>query len=71
VRFFNQGPPIKKEHKELLFRKFSRLPGSDKIRGTGLGLFIVRQIMEKHGGNISLEPGEGGNTFVLTLRDGG
>jgi hypothetical protein len=26
--------------------------------------------MEKHGGNISLEPGEGGNTFVLTLRDG-
>jgi signal transduction histidine kinase len=70
VRFFNQGPPIKKEQKELLFRKFSRLPGSDKIRGTGLGLFIVRQIMEKHGGNISLEPGEGGNTFVLTLRDG-
>jgi len=71
VRFFNQGPPIREEQKELLFRKFSRLPGSDKIRGTGLGLFIVKQILEQHGGNISLEPGEGGNTFILTLRDGG
>jgi signal transduction histidine kinase len=70
VRFYNDGPPIKEEQKELLFRKFSRLPGSDKIRGTGLGLFIIKQIMEQHGGTISLEPGDRGNTFVLTLRDG-
>jgi two-component system NtrC family sensor kinase len=70
VKFFNQGPPINEAQKELLFKKFSRLPGSDKIRGTGLGLFIVKQILERHGGAISLEPGDRGNTFVLTLRDG-
>jgi two-component system NtrC family sensor kinase len=70
VKFFNQGPPINEAQKELLFKKFSRLPGSDKIRGTGLGLFIIKQIMEQHGGTISLEPGDRGNTFVLTLHDG-
>jgi len=69
VRFFNEGPLIKEEQQEMLFRKFSRLPGSDKIRGTGLGLFIVKQIVEKHGGAIRLEPSEHGNTFVLTLHD--
>jgi len=68
VKFFNQGPPINEAQQELLFKKFSRLPGSDKIRGTGLGLFIVKQILERHGGSISLEPGDRGNTFVLTLR---
>ena len=70
VRFFNEGLPIKEAQKEFLFKKFSRLPGCEKIKGTGLGLFIVRQIIEKHGGHISVEPGNRGNTFVFTLQDG-
>ena len=52
-----------------LFQKFSRSEdaGKTNIQGTGLGLFVARQIMEAHNGKIWAEsPGEGmGSTFYL------
>jgi signal transduction histidine kinase len=40
-----------------------------RIKGTGLGLFIVRSVVERHGGRVYAESaGEGlGSTFTLTL----
>jgi signal transduction histidine kinase len=53
-----------------IFRKFGRLPNamSDKVGGTGLGLYLAHEIVKLHGGNIRLEskPG-GGTTFTVTL----
>jgi two-component system, NtrC family, sensor kinase len=67
VCFYNSCAPIKEEQKNLLFQKFSRLPGAEKIKGTGIGLFITRQIVEKHGGKIWMEPQAQGNDFIFTL----
>jgi two-component system NtrC family sensor kinase len=50
----NDSEGIPPEKIKLLFRKFSRLdtPEYDGKRGTGLGLYICKEIIEKHGGEI-------------------
>jgi len=67
ISFYNDGEPITAEHKDLLFKKFSRLPGSQRIKGTGLGLFIIKEIIQKHNGHIWVEPRAEGNEFIFTL----
>jgi signal transduction histidine kinase len=73
VRFAvrDDGPGIDPDQAELLFRPFTRLPGAatDAVQGSGLGLYISRQIVEAHGGRIGVEsrPGEG-SEFWFTLR---
>jgi signal transduction histidine kinase len=59
-------------HAELskLFKKFSRLdnPHSVKMGGTGLGLYLARQIVRMHGGEISVSSIVGeGSTFTIML----
>jgi signal transduction histidine kinase len=58
---WNDGPGFAPEDGERLFRKFSRLPGdrNDTRPGTGLGLFVSRQIVERHGGRIWAESDPG------------
>lgn len=54
-----------------IFKRFYRVPGDSSVRkkGTGLGLFIAKSIVEKHGGKIFAESkGLGkGSTFVVRL----
>lgn len=73
VRFTvrDHGVGIDPEHHEVLFRPFSRVPGpaTDAVRGSGLGLYISRQIVEAHTGRIGLESEPGvGSEFWFTLR---
>ena len=67
----DHGVGIGPEFREVLFRPFSRVPGpaTDAVRGSGLGLYISRQIVEAHAGRIGVEstPGEG-SEFWFTLR---
>lgn len=69
ARFWVQdfGPGISQENQKLLFKSFERLDQVD-TKGYGLGLSIVRRIIEKLGGNVGVEskPGKG-SLFYFTL----
>jgi two-component system NtrC family sensor kinase len=67
---FSEGRPIAAEEQDKLFKRFSRLedsPEGKKMRGTGLGLFISRQIVELHKGSIVCLPRDNGNSFIVTI----
>jgi signal transduction histidine kinase len=69
VRVTDQGPGIPKSELEQIFKRFYRVPGAmaSKVKGTGLGLYIVRSVAKRHRGRAWAEsegPGKG-STFVL------
>jgi signal transduction histidine kinase len=72
VSVADEGPGIDDEHLDLVFDRFWRAPGQpderDGERRSGLGLTIVREIADRHGGTVAVasEPGKG-STFVLWL----
>lgn len=70
IQVCDQGPGIPLEEYPRLFEKFYRLErdASSGVVGTGLGLPLVREIVEKHGGSVHVEstPG-GGSTFTVLL----
>ena len=62
------GIGIPKEELPLLFSQFRRLKGSAKVEGTGLGLFIVKTIIEAHKGTVQAESEDGkGSTFTVKV----
>ncbi|MCS6906850.1 MAG: HAMP domain-containing sensor histidine kinase [Anaerolineales bacterium] len=65
----DNGPGIAPQHLGSLFKRFFRVPTPDRnIRGTGLGLFICRQIVQAHRGEIWAESQLGhGTTFHIRL----
>jgi two-component system NtrC family sensor kinase len=69
VDVYNDSTPISAEQRAKLFQKFSRLdnPETKKVKGTGLGLYITKQIIERHGGSIRVEPREHGNSFLFQI----
>ncbi|MEQ1886104.1 MAG: HAMP domain-containing sensor histidine kinase [Bryobacteraceae bacterium] len=71
VRVQDNGPGIPEAERKQIFKRFYRVPGplATRIKGTGLGLFIVRSVAKRHGGKAWVEsdgPGTG-STFVLQL----
>jgi signal transduction histidine kinase len=70
VSVFNTGRPLTEEETQKLFKRFSRLessPEAKKARGTGLGLFLCKTIIETHGGTMRCEPKNDGNSFCFTI----
>jgi signal transduction histidine kinase len=65
----DRGPGVPEAYRERIFEAFFRLPGhAERAGGVGLGLSLVRQIAQRHGGSVSCEPREGGGScFVLRL----
>lgn len=57
------GIGIPRDEIPLLFSQFRRLKGAEKIEGSGLGLFIVKTIIEAHRGTVQAESDEQGSTF--------
>ena len=69
VSVVDQGIGIPAEDRERIFVKFAMLPKPGWVRkGTGLGLFITKGIVEAHGGEIWVESEQGkGSAFHFTL----
>ena len=72
VAVHDEGSGIPPESQELLFERFYRVPGVQVQTGSevgmGLGLYISREIVERHGGRIWVESQVGeGTTFFFTL----
>ena len=69
VRVCDRGPGVPEAMRERIFESFFRLPGhAEQTGGVGLGLSLVKQIAERHGGSVRCEAREGGGScFVLSL----
>jgi signal transduction histidine kinase len=69
VGVWNTGPGVPAVNAERLFSKFTDLASKDRRgrKGTGLGLFITRKIIEKHGGTVWAE-GEAGKWICFNFR---
>ena len=69
VHVRDNGIGIDKDELKRVFRRFYRVPGAFRAKGTGLGLYIVRSVAKKHGGRVfGNSPGRGhGSTFTLEL----
>jgi signal transduction histidine kinase len=69
ISFIDRGPGIPHDSLSLIFERFYRVRGGEKaVTGTGLGLYICRQIIQAHRGKIWAEstPGQG-TTFFIQL----
>lgn len=71
VRIRDQGVGIAPEELKHVFKRFYRIPGAVamRVKGTGLGLFIVQSVAKKHGGRVFAESeGVGrGSSFTMEL----
>jgi signal transduction histidine kinase len=68
VNIFNSGLPVPQEYRDRLFKKFDRVsPECSTSEGMGLGLYLVKEIITKHGGKIRYEARKQGSNFVFTL----
>lgn len=69
IRVRDNGIGIEEDELKRVFRRFYRVPGAFRAKGTGLGLYIVRSVAKKHGGSVLGESaGRGrGSTFTLEL----
>ena len=64
----DRGLGIEPEHRSRIFDRFYQARPGGHLIGLGLGLYISRQIVELHGGQISAEfPAEGGTRFVVSV----
>jgi signal transduction histidine kinase len=67
VRVADQGPGVPVEERDRIFERFHRGKVNSAESGFGLGLAIGRELAERMGGRLELEPSAGGATFALTL----
>ncbi|MCG8547828.1 MAG: ATP-binding protein [Alphaproteobacteria bacterium] len=64
----DDGPGIDPKYHRRIFEMFQTLQPRDDVEGSGMGLALVRKIIESNGGTIRIEaaPGERGSRFVFT-----
>ena len=69
LSFEDNGPGIPDQYIDKIFTKFFRVPtNTSSVRGTGLGLFICKQIIKAHQGTISVvSNGDKGTKFIIKL----
>jgi two-component system, OmpR family, sensor histidine kinase SenX3 len=70
LRVQDRGAGIPRSELKRVFKRFYRVRTRSvkQVKGTGLGLFIVRSIARKHGGNVYAESEGEGRGTTITLR---
>ena len=63
----NSGSQISREDRERIFQKFYQADTSHAAEGTGIGLAIVKRIVELHGGETRVDSTLGGVVFTVSL----
>jgi len=73
ISFQDHGQGIAEQYLSHLFNRFFRVPDENtQVHGTGLGLFICKQIIHAHGGDIWATSGQAsGTTIWITLPNTG
>jgi signal transduction histidine kinase len=67
IEVADRGPGIAREDLPRLFEPFYRGRSAARVAGSGLGLSLVRQVVEAHGGKVTVAPGPGGRGALFTL----
>jgi PAS domain S-box-containing protein len=68
VRVTDRGIGIPPEERSHIFERFFRASTANGFEGTGIGLYMSRQIVRLHGGDIEVAPGDAdGTTFIMRL----
>lgn len=67
VEISNTGPEIPPESREKIFQKFYQGDTSHSSQGNGIGLAIVRRVVELHCGQVSVDCKDGVTTFTVVL----
>ncbi|MDR1262574.1 MAG: GHKL domain-containing protein [Oscillospiraceae bacterium] len=69
IHFENHGDPIPRHKQDVIFEKFYRLDASraSKTGGVGLGLAIAKEIVEAHGGSISVNSDAASTVFTVVI----
>ena len=67
LRVEDRGPGIPREERERVFEPFYRGPAAERNHapGSGLGLSLVRHVVQAHGGSVHVEVGEGGGASLV------
>ena len=67
----DQGPGVPADERERIFAPYYRMKrdAGGAVGGTGIGLAVVRQLVEQHGGSVRVSAADGGNgaRFIVTL----
>jgi two-component system sensor histidine kinase MprB len=66
----DHGPGFAEEDRPLVFERFYRSAAARSMPGAGLGLAIVREVAEAHGGTVTADNAEGGGALVRLSLDG-
>ncbi|HHH49383.1 MAG TPA: sensor histidine kinase, partial [Saprospiraceae bacterium] len=70
LKIIDNGIGIPDKEKKHIFEKFYRVGNEDtrKTKGTGLGLYIVKRIVEAHAGKITIEDNQPtGSIFIINI----
>ena len=67
VAVTNEGKEINEEEKHKIWQKFYQTEKIHSKSGNGIGLSIVKRIVELHGGEVGVDSGDGKTTFLVTL----
>ena len=70
ITFSDNGIGIDPDRTDEVFNMFSRLEISDERPGTGVGLALIKRVIERHGGRVGVEPGLDGGTTIWFLLPG-
>ncbi len=68
ISVIDENEPIPQDERTHIFERFYRGRNSGEKEGVGIGLYLVREIIEKQGGYLSVHSWERGNKFIIVMR---